>query len=61
MAVTLSDDTFKYKFVNNNVLISMKISPKFAPKGSINNNPKLVKIMAWHWPGDKLLYEPMMV
>ena len=29
-------------------------------KGPINNIPALVKIMAWHQPDDKPLYEPMM-
>ena len=44
-----------------NVRISIKISLKFASKGSINNIPALVQIMAWHRPGDKPLSEPMMV
>ena len=41
----------------------MKIfdSPKFVPKGSINNIPALVQIMAWRRPGDKPLSEPMML
>ena len=30
-------------------------------RGSVNNIPALVQIMAWRWPGDKLLSEPMMV
>ena len=34
---------------------------KFVPKSQINNNPALVQMMAWHWPGDKPLSEPMMV
>ena len=33
----------------------------FVPKGSINNIPSLVQIMAWRRPGDKPLSEPMMV
>ena len=33
MAVTLADDTFKCKFVNENILISIKVSLKFVPKG----------------------------
>ena len=37
MAATLADNTFKYKFVNENVLISMKNSLKFVPEGPINN------------------------
>ena len=33
----------------------------FFPKGSTNNIPALVQIMAWCRPGDKALSEPMMV
>ena len=42
MAATLADDTFKRKFVNENILISMKIWLKFISKGPINNMPALV-------------------
>ena len=42
-------------------LIPIKISLKFVPKGSINNIPALVQIMAWRRPGDKPLSESMMV
>ena len=56
-----ADDTFKRIFLNENVRISIKISPKFVPKGSINNNPALGQIMAWRRSGDKPLSEPMMV
>ena len=55
------DDTFKYIFLNENVIISATISLKFVPKGPINNIPALVQIMAWRRPGDKPLSEPMMV
>ena len=55
------DDIFKRIFLNENVLISIKISPKFVPMGPINNIPALVQIMAWRRPGDKPLSEPMMV
>ena len=34
---------------------------KFVPKGPINNIPALVQIMAWCWPGDKRLSEPIMI
>ena len=35
---------------------------KFVHKGQINNIPALVQIiMAWLRPGDKQLFEPMMV
>ena len=39
----------------------MKISLKFVHKGQINNIPALVQIMAWRRPGDKPLFESMMV
>ena len=56
-----ADDIFKCIFVNENVWIPIKISLKFVPKGSINNNPVLFQIMAWRRPGNKPLSEPMMV
>ena len=34
------DDIFKCIFLTENVIISIKISLKFVPKGSINNIPK---------------------
>ena len=56
-----ADAIFKRIFLNESVWISLKISLKFVPKGPINNIPALVQIMAWRRPGDKPLYEPMMV
>ena len=56
-----ADDTFKRIFWNENVRISIKISLKFVPKGPINNNPALVRIMAWRLSGDRPLSEPRMV
>ena len=47
--------------INETIWISIKISLKFVHKGPINNIPALVQIMAWRRPGDKPLYEPMMV
>ena len=61
MAATLADDTFKRKFVKENILISIQISLKFVSKGPINNMPALVQIMAWRRPCDKPLSEPMMI
>ena len=58
MAAILADDIFKRIFLNENVIISIKISLKFIPKGPINNIPALVQIMAWRQPGDKPLSEP---
>ena len=56
-----ADDMFKCIFLNDNILILIKISLKFVPRGSINNIPALIQIMAWRRPGDKPLSEPMMV
>ena len=54
-------DIFKIIFLNENAWIPIEISLKFVPKGSINNIPALVQIMAWRRPGDKPLSEPMLV
>ena len=54
------DDIFKCIFLNENMLISIKISLKFVPKGPINIIPALVQIMAWRRSGDKPLSGPMM-
>ena len=56
-----ADDTFKRIFLNENARILINISLKFVPKGSINNDPALVQIMAWRRSGDKPLSESMMV
>ena len=56
-----ADGIFKRIFVNENIWIPITISLKFVPKGSINNIPALVRIMAWRRPGDKPLSEPMVV
>ena len=55
------DNILKFIFLNENVWILIKISVEFVPKGSINNIPALVQIMAWRRPGNKPLSEPMMV
>ena len=60
-SLCFADGTFKHIFLNENVRISIKISLKFVPKGTINNNPALVQIMAWRRPGNKPLSEPTMV
>ena len=41
--------------------ISQTTQDKFVSKGPINNIPSLVEIMAWCQPGNKPLFEPMMV
>ena len=52
-----ADDIFKYIFVNEIFCILIKIVMKFIP---IDNNPKLVQIMAWGHTGDMTLSEPML-
>ena len=42
MDAIFPDDIFKCIFLNENVLILIKISLKFVPKGQINNFPPLV-------------------
>ena len=56
-----ADDIFKCIFANENIWIPIQISPKFVPKGPINNIPSLVQIMACCRSGDKPLSEPMIV
>ena len=56
-----ADDVFKCIFLNENVWILLKISLKFVSMGPINNIPLLVQVMAWRWPGNKPLSEPMLV
>ena len=48
-------------FWTESAWISINISLKFVPKGSINNIPALVQIMAWRRPGYKPLSEPMIL
>ena len=54
------DDILKWIFLIENAWVSIKVSLKFVPKGTIDNNPVLVQIMAWRRPGDKPLSESMM-
>ena len=56
-----ADNLFKCIFLNENIWILINISLNFVPKGPINNIPALVQIIAWHWPGDKPLSEPLLV
>ena len=54
------NDIFKCFSLNENVLISIKISFKFISNAPINNIQALVQIIAWPRPGGKPLSEPMM-
>ena len=56
-----ADDIFKCIFFNENGCILIKCSLKYVRKGSIDNNPPLVPIMAWRRSGDKPLSEPMLI
>ena len=53
----IANDIFKCIILDENVLISLKISLKFR----INNFQALLQIMAWHLLGFKPLLEPMVV
>ena len=55
-----ADDIFKCIFLNENVLIPIKISLKYVPKGPNNNIPALFQIMAWRRLGGKPLSEQYM-
>ena len=57
----ISEDLFKCIFFNENVCISIAISPKFVPDDPINNIPALVWIMIWRRLRDTPLSEPMMI
>ena len=61
MAAISQTTIFKCILLNENVKILIKISLKFVSKGSVNNIPALVQIMAWWRQGDKPLSEAMMV
>ena len=47
-----TDGIFKRIFLNENALISMKISLNFYHKSSTDNIPALVQTAAWHRPDD---------
>ena len=55
------DNIFKCIFMNVNVWILFKMSLKFVPNGPINIILSLVQIMACGRPGEKPLFEPIMV
>ena len=57
----LADEIFKYIFLIKNVRISLQMSTEFVPKIRINSITALVQTMTWRRPGEKPLYEPMMV
>ena len=58
MAAKFADDIFKYIFMHEKLFFSIRISLKFVPSGSIDNEPALVQVMAWRRTSDKPLSEP---
>ena len=59
MAAILTDDIFKWIFLNENDRI--QILQKFVPKSLVDNKPALVQVMVWRQTGDKPLREAMMI
>ena len=57
----VADDSFICIFLNETLSISIRISPKFIPKGPSNNIPALVQMMDWRRLGDQPLTEAIMV
>ena len=55
-----ADDGFKCIFMNGNIWISIKISLRFVPKGSVNTISALFQIMTWCRIGDNPPSEPML-
>ena len=51
------DDIFRSIFVNEKLYTLIKISPRVVPKGTFDNKPALVQVMAWRRTGDKPLPE----
>ena len=47
--------------LDEEIRISSEIPLKFIPHGLINNNPTLVRIVAWHWPVVKPPCEPTVI
>ena len=52
---------YKYKKILQNIWMLIRISLPCVSIVRINIIPAMVKIMAWCWPGDNQLSEPMMI
>ena len=48
------------RFMNENLVLLIRISLKFVPKGLIDNKSAFVQVMAWRWTSDKSLSETML-
>ena len=57
----IADYIFKCNFLEENLWLFIAISLEIVPRGTADNIPVLVQIMAWCRPGDKPLSEAMMV
>ena len=57
----IADDIFKCNFLKENLWLFIAISLEIVPRGTVDNIPVLVQIMAWRRPGDKPLSKAMMV
>ena len=56
-----ADDNFMCIFVTEKFCILIKSSLQFVPRGSIDNKPAMILIMAWRLFGTIPSSEPMMV
>ena len=56
-----ADDISKSIFLMKMYEFRLRFDWCVVPKDPVNNIPPLVQIMAWRRPGDKPLFEPMMV
>ena len=56
-----TDNILKYIFVNENFWFSYKIALKWVPCDLSDDQSALVEVMIWHWIGDKLSPQPMMI
>ena len=61
MTTILEYGIFKLFSFNEKVRIPIEILLKFVHKSTIDNNPTLVRVMAWRRTGDTPLHEPMMI
>ena len=58
MATVLRTGIFKRIFFNINGFILIPLSPTFVHMCPIDNNTALVRVMAWHWTGNKPVTRP---
>ena len=61
MAAIFADYIFKCILVDVTFCVLIEISLKLVSKGSVDNTPALVLIMAWRRIGDKPLSEPVLI